>query len=252
LPPRDNAAQRFGGLAQVYDRHRPGYPEAAIDYVCEAAVLKPKSLVADIGVGTGISARPFLERGCRVYGVEPNPDMLEVSRERLGSFAAYTPQTGDSSDTGLSDASVDLIVAAQAFHWFDKPKARAEFDRVLKPGGRIALLFNNRDVDSTPFLRAYEALLLEHSVDYAQVNHAQLPEEAFKSFFREYTYRWFPNVQPLDYDGLVGRVASCSYVPRAGEPGYDAMMDAVQRLYERHAHHGTVELRYRAEVYLDA
>jgi len=245
---RADSGARFGGLAEVYDRYRPRYPAAAIDWILGETGAAP--VVADIGAGTGISARPFLERGCRVNGVEPNADMRAASEQALAAFSEYTTQPGDASHTGLADASVDLIVAAQAFHWFDRAAARAEFARVLRTVGRVCLLFNNRDTESDAFSRDYEALLLAHSVDYSKVNHANLPPEVFDSFFDSYELAHFPNEQVLDFDGLLGRVRSCSYVPREGESGYDALLEALRALFDAQQVGGRVVMRYDTEVYL--
>jgi SAM-dependent methyltransferase len=244
---RADSGARFGGLAEDYDRYRPRYPAAAIDWILSETDVTP--VVADIGAGTGISARPFLERGCRVIGVEPNADMRAASEQALRAFPEYVTQPGDASHTGLADASVDLIVAAQAFHWFDRAAARAEFARVLRPGGRVCLLFNNRDTASDAFSRDYEALLLAHSVDYTQVNHANLPPEVFDLFFDSYVLEHFPNEQVLDFEGLLGRVRSCSYVPREGEGGYGALLEGLRRLFDTQQDSGHVVMRYDTEVY---
>lgn len=247
---RDNAAERFGGLAEAYDRYRPRYPAAAIDWICREAGVGEGAIVADIGAGTGISARPFLERGCTVLGIEPNADMRAASEAALAALPTYRALPGEAAQTGLGTASVDLVVAAQAFHWFDRAAARAEFARILRPGGRVCLLFNNRDTKSTAFSRDYESFLLEHSVDYTQVNHAELPPEVFHAFFDEYRLERFDNAQVLDINGLVGRVRSCSYIPREHEIGYDEMLSALRRLFDAYAEFGQIEMRYATEVYL--
>src|SRR5690606_11903763 len=151
--------RRFFDRVKDYVKYRPDYPSAAIDYIKEIAELSAGSPVADIGSGTGIFAKRLLETGASVFGVEPNAAMRSAAEEFLRSEPNFTSIDGTAESTTLRDSSVDLVTAAQAFHWFDPKPTRAEFARILKPSGRIVLIWNERLTDATPFLVEFERFL---------------------------------------------------------------------------------------------
>lgn len=252
-PPTDSPAdrsERFAGRVADYERGRPGYPEALFDALVELAALAPGDAVADVGAGTGISSAPLLRRGLRVFAVEPNAEMRAAAERRLGGTAGYRGGAGRAEATGLADASVDLVLAAQAFHWFEPRAARREFGRILRRGGKVALAWNARRAAGTPFVAAYEALLLRHGTDYREVGHRGLDAGRLAEFFGGgYATRRFDNAQTLDRDGLRARLLSSSYVPAAGQPGHDAMLRDLDALFERHAAAGAVEILYDVDLY---
>ena len=150
----------------------------------------------------------------------------------------------------LGAGSCDLVTAAQAFHWFDPARARAEFRRILRAGGRVVLVWNMRRTEATPFLRGYERLLREFGTDYRQVNCEQVSEERVADFFGgRVESRRFDNHQSLDFDGLRGRLLSMSYVPLAGQPGHEPMLAALARLFDEHNEGGRVRVEYDTKVY---
>ena len=144
---------RFSDRVADYVRTRPGYPTAVLDILGTETGLNPATVVADVGAGTGLSAELFLRNGNTVFGVEPNREMREAAESLLAGYANFHSVAGSAESTTLPDASVDLIVAGQAFHWFDVPRARAEFRRILRPDGVVVLMWNTRRLDTTPFLR---------------------------------------------------------------------------------------------------
>jgi SAM-dependent methyltransferase len=243
---------RFGDRVATYVRYRPGYPAAVLDVLREEGVLAPGHVVADLGSGTGISATLFLDAGHAVHAVEPNGAMRAAAETRLGDRPGFHSHDGTAERTGLPDASVDLAVAAQAFHWFDAAATAAECARIVRPGGARVLLWNSRLIDASAFARDYEALLVEHGTDYAAVNHQHnLDPAALTRVLGEgRVRRSVPNEQRLDRDGLRGRVLSASYAPNVGEPGHDAMMLALDTLFARHARGGAVLLPYETEVHI--
>jgi ubiquinone/menaquinone biosynthesis C-methylase UbiE len=216
------------------------------------AGLGPASVIADIGSGTGISAELFLREGCTVFGVEPNKEMREAAERLLAGFENFRSVDGTSEATTLGDRCVDMVVAAQAFHWFKLLPTRAEFTRILKPGGRVVLMWNKRKLDATPFLCAYEALLQKHGTDYAKVRHENVDAKARTAFFSSgaYVTHEFPNEQRFDYEGLAGRLLSSSYAPAEGQPGHEAMMHDLRDIFDRHHNNGTVSFQYDTQVYL--
>src|ERR1700741_5113245 len=167
--PASNATSRFSDRVENYIRYRPGYPPQVLETLRKECGMMPAHLVADIASGTGIWTRMLLENGNLVYGVEPNVDMREAGERLLTAFPKLRSVDGKAEATGLPDASVDFVTAAQAAHWFDRERACREFSRILRPSGWLVLLWNEREVDTTPFLSDYEQLLLPYGTDYEEV-----------------------------------------------------------------------------------
>jgi SAM-dependent methyltransferase len=249
-----DSTNRFSDRVENYVRYRPGYPRellaALIEVLAERAGLEAGNAVADLGSGTGISAALLLESGARVFAVEPNAAMREAAEARLGGEPRFRSVDGTAEVTGLPDASVDLVTAAQAFHWFDREPTRREMRRILR-GDRVALFWNSRKTDTTPFLRDYEALLRRFGTDYAEIDHTRVGSESLAPFFGgPFERRVFPNRQVFDLDGLRGRLLSSSYVPGPGRPGHDEMLAELRRLFDRHQEDGRVTFEYDTELYL--
>ncbi len=247
-----DSVSRFLGRAGFYDRHRPGYPGAVVDFLRERIGLTAGWQVADIGSGTGISSELFLRNGNPVVGVEPNQEMRHAADVRLAGYAAYRGSPATAEHTGLPAESVDLVVAATAFHWFDTPAAKREFRRILKPDGYVALMWNVRRKD-TPFGAGFERLLVAHSTDYVAryANESKDSLEAIGKLFAPLPFEEasFPNSQVLDWEAAVGRTVSASYMPLPGTPQHDAFVADLRRLFETCATGGCVRLDYETKVY---
>lgn len=245
-----DATERFSDRVADYVRYRPRYPAAALDVLRDAVGLTPSWTIADVGSGTGFSAEPFIAAGHVVYAVEPNPAMRSAAVALFGACPELHSVDGTAEDTTLRGASVDLVVAGQAFHWFDPPAARREFARILRGERWTALLWNTRQTDTTPFLRAYEDLIRTFGTDYGAVRHDHLDPDVLAAFFGgPYERRVLPNAQVLDFEALSGRLRSSSYVPAAGQAGHDEMLRALRTIFDAHATRGTVSLLYDLEVY---
>jgi SAM-dependent methyltransferase len=244
--PSMNPTGRFSNRADDYVRYRPDYPASAIDTVLDG-LGDPTSLVAaDVGAGTGISARQLADRGVRVIAIEPNAEM----RSAAVPHPRVEWRDGTAEATGLPSESVGLVACAQAFHWFRPREAIAEFRRVLRPGGRLALIWNvrdDRDAMTRGYIEAIHAVAGPHPAE-----RRELPAGVVDSAgsFTPPRLLTFEHAQRLDPAGLIGRAASASYVPK--ESGVLAQLE--RRLTQLHARHrgpdGLVRLRYLTDVYL--
>lgn len=240
-----DSTERFSDRVEDYVKYRPGYPVA----ILSTLELRPDHIVADIGSGTGISTELFLRAGCRVYAVEPNEAMRQKAEELLSHYPGFVPVAGTAETTGLPGESIDLIVAGQAFHWFDPVKTRQEFMRISRPGAIVALIWNERLME-TPFEREYEELILHYAGDYKTINHKNISNRQIGEFFypQEFALHRFGNGQDLDYAGLQGRLLSSSYIPKAGER-HAEMIRALGRLFEKYAVGGKVRVRYDTKMF---
>jgi SAM-dependent methyltransferase len=249
MPVKD-ATQRFSSRVENYVRFRPGYPPEVLELLKSECGLTPDSVIADIASGTGIFTRMLAENGNRVFGVEPNDEMRRAGERLLESYSAFTSIAGTAETTTLPDHNVNIVTAAQAAHWFDREKARREFIRILKPGGWLVLLWNERRTDSTPFLREYEHLLLAYGTDYREVRHERTTAE-IADFFSPWPFRSsrLEMRQEVDYLGLEGRLLSSSYTPTSDQANYDAMLRELRRIFDAHQDNGSVSLDYNTLVY---
>lgn len=242
-------ARRFSDRVEYYAQFRPSYPETLIAFLKQLG-LGRASLVADIGSGTGILSELILQCGSTVFGVEPNDEMRRAAETLLGGYENFRSVAGKAETTTLHDEAVDFVVAAQAFHWFDRPATKSEFRRILKPQGCAVLIWNTRKTESTPFLRAYEELLVRFGTDYTEVHHTSIDETVLKEFFDgNVEKRVFENSQSFDFEGLKGRLLSSSYIPMEGHPNYEPMLAELDRIFRRYRLHGSVTFLYDTEVY---
>jgi SAM-dependent methyltransferase len=250
--PARQGAERFTDRVADYERYRPGYPDALVQRLRDAGALPPRADVADVGSGTGISTALFLEAGCTVFAIEPNAAMRAACEARFGDRREFHSIDAIAEATTLADASVDLVAAGTAFHWFDRARVRIEFARIARPGGHVALFWNTRNLDS-PFMRELEAVLRARIAEYAAANpRERWNEKDLREFFGAgwIEHATLPNAQALDLDGLLGRVASSSYTPRDGDPARAALFDDLRALFERHAQSGRVAMLYDTHLTL--
>jgi SAM-dependent methyltransferase len=242
--------QRFSARVDDYVRYRPRYPDAVLDLFRGELGLTAGSVLADVGSGTGISAEPFLRAGNVVYCVEPNAEMRAAAERSLGHYPGFRSVNGSAEATTLSDRSVDFILCAQAFHWFDRARAKAEFSRIARPGAWVVLMWNDRRKGGTALLEGYEALLHRFGTDYRKVDHTNTTAADIAAFLgapaRTFT---LPNAQHLDFDALKGRVFSSSYTPLPGQAGYDELVAGVRELFDRTQAGGQVTIDYDTRVY---
>lgn len=245
-----NFTTRFSDKVENYIRYRPSYPQEVLDVLAQTFSLAPGSAIADIGAGTGIFTKLLLERDYQVWAVEPNEPMRQAATQLLSGYANFTSVAAPAEATTLATSSVALITVAQAFHWFNRAAVRPEFKRILQSGGGVALIWNERLTTGSPFLAAYEQLLIEYGTDYQEVNHTNIDETTIRDFFQtRVTQESFPNQQLFDYQGLEGRLLSSSYVPTRDQPNYQPMLVRLKEIFESYQQNGLVAFDYECKLY---
>ena len=246
-----DSTQRFSDRVENYVKYRPGYPSALIHTLLQEASLGANAVVADVGSGTGILTRLLLEEGLDVFGIEPNANMRGAAELMLSDHARFISVDAPAERTGLADNSIDLVTAAQAFHWFNNTATKAEFHRILKPEGKLALIWNKRKI-SQPFQQAYDAILRDYVPEYGAVNHMNLRETDIAEFFAEVQMKThhFDNNQQLTFAALLGRLKSSSYCPAENSRGYPSLVAELAALFEQFAFDGAIDFQYDTELYL--
>lgn len=230
--------------------HRPGYPKEIVALLEGECGLTRDSVVADIAAGTGLLSEIFLESGYAVLAVEPNDAMREVCRLLTEEFPKLSCPTGTAEATRLPDGSVNLITVAQAMHWFDLKRTRAEFVRVLVPGGYCAVIYNNRRMGGDAFHDGYEEILRTFGSDYEAVQQRHLGKSRLVDFFAPDAMKMkvFPNAQELSLEALAGRILSSSYMPQPGHIRYEPMRAAIEAHFDAEQKNGYVRLEYDCAV----
>ncbi len=248
--PASNATSRFSDRVENYMRYRPGYPPQVMQTLKAVCGIVPSHVVADIASGTGIWTRMLLQNGNPVFGIEPNAEMRGAGERLLSEFPKFTSVAGTAEATTLADQSVNFATAAQAAHWFDRERARREFVRILKPGGWLVLLWNERVTDSTKFLRDYEQLLLTYGTDYQDIRHEHTTDAVDEFFDPEpFQKRVFDLRQEFDYAGIEGRLLSSSYAPGPEHTQHAPMLKELRRIFDACAVDGRAAFDYKTRLY---
>lgn len=245
-----NSILRFSTRVNDYDLYRPGYPTELVDFLIDQKIIFSGCQVADIGSGTGISSEIFLNTGCQVYSAEPNPEMQQKAAVRLSKYPGFNPIMGTAENTGLADNSIDIIIAAQAFHWFNNKETSIEFKRILRPNGFVCLIWNDRDHYASEFMKAYEDLIKRFSIDYETVNHQNLSDKDFTRFFGGgFQKKSFLNTQSMDLQGFKGRITSCSYMPDSSHPSFESMNETMENIFTGLNKKNKVAIIYQTKLY---
>lgn len=242
--------ERFSDRVDDYVRYRPGYPPALIELLAKEHRLGPGCIVADVGSGTGILTRLLLDTGAHVHAIEPNAAMRTAAETSLAAYGGFASVDASAEATTLAPASVDLVIAAQAFHWFDAPRARLEFVRILRPSGAVALVWNQRL--ASPLNDDYERMLDRFAPEYGPVRETnRAAEPKLRAFFAptKPAFASFEHEQRFDEAGLLGRLMSSSFAPREGDPLHAPMMERLAEIFAAHARDGMVVLRYETVVW---
>jgi SAM-dependent methyltransferase len=242
--------ERFSDRADNYAKFRPGYPDPMLRFLRD--VVKLPAVVADIGSGTGILTTQLLDNGYELYAVEPNGPMRNEAERTLAGRPRFHSVRGAAEATTLPNGTVDLITCAQAFHWFDRVKAKMEFCRILKENGRVAIVWNERLENASEVNRKYDDILRRMAPEYLNVSRRKVSLGDIEAFFvpGEVQLCTFPNEQVLERCGFLGRLLSCSYVPNMGQPGHHEIVDAVGVLFDEYQVEGNVTFAYETRLYL--
>ncbi len=244
------ATERFSNRVQNYIKYRPSYPMEMIEYLVSALKGTEDKICADIGSGTGILSRLLLPHFHYVYGVEPNDEMRLAGKKFLLNNRNFRSVKGTAENTNLNAESVDLVAAAQAFHWFDQNKFKTECRRILRSDGFVALIWNNRLTD-TPFLVEYDSLLKQYATDYNEVNHQNITYTQLDRFYEGgFRKKSFPNHQRFDLSGMFGRLDSSSYAPQKGTDQYEILRAKLSSAFEKCSDKGAVKFNYETLLYI--
>jgi SAM-dependent methyltransferase len=242
--------KRFSNRVDNYVKYRPRYPSEIIPLLKTACGLTSKSVIADIGSGTGFLSELFLRHGNPVIGVEPNAEMRAAGEQLLSNYSNFTSIIGTAEATTLSDSSVDFVTAGQAFHWFDREATRREFARILKPDGWAVIVWNTFAVERSELVKGYDDVLLRYGTDYRDVRR-EIEDSDIASFFAPSGCKTarFDFQQTFDWEAFKGRLLSASYAPQAGEPNYEPMLDELRQVFEANQRDGKVVFDYDTEVF---
>jgi SAM-dependent methyltransferase len=245
-----DSISRFNNKVENYIKYRPGYPEEITDFLKKENVLNSKSVVADIGSGTGKLTELFLKNRNEVFGIEPNDEMRLAAEKLFEKYNNFRSVNGKTKNTKLYDNSIDVITAGQSFHWFNNDMTRKEFKRILKPGGCVVLIWNNRSENVSEFMKDFSQLLNNLETDYQEVKHENLNDNDFKRFFgtSNYQIKSYDNSQLINYNSLEGGILSRSYVPTEGR-AYSNMIRELKEIFEKHNIDGKIKIEYKTNIY---
>lgn len=246
----EDFTKRFTGRAFFYSASRPSYPHRILDVLRAEINFDETCIVADIGSGTGLLSRLFLENRNSVLAVEPNDEMRAFAEKSLGKFPKFFSMKGTAEHTGIESGSVDLVAVGQALHWFDCEASSREFARILKTNGQVCIVYNDRNNEGS-FLKDYDQIVRKYARNRASV--PSIDDAYLSKFFNNGKYSKFslPNEQILDLDGLLGRMTSASYMPSpSDEDQFASLREDTDQLFKRYEKQGKVRMLYDTTILL--
>jgi len=237
---------KFTGLGKTYAKFRPNYPQSFIDYLYSGVGINKESIIADIGSGTGILTKQLLEQGNKVFAVEPNKDMRIIAEADLSIYENFTSVNATAENTTLESSSVDFITVAQAFHWFDESRFKKECNRIIKPNGKVTLVWNSRDTDAD-VVKESDAILKKYCPNFKGFSGGMRGTEDenthYKNFFNgEYITKTFQNDITFDLDGFIGRNRSASYALKEDEKNFTEYIEELSECFYKHVINGIMTM----------
>jgi SAM-dependent methyltransferase len=237
-------SERFTGRVADYEKYRTRYPVEAVDLLRRHCGLRPTSMVADVGAGTGMLAELFLGNGNRVIAVEPNAEMRAACERLKQRYSGLMVVDAVAEATTIKDGAVDFVAAGRAWHWFDRERALVEFRRILKPAGWVVLVTNRRNKDDSAAARAYEEILLEFGTDYRKLQSGYRVYDDMAPLFAEgrVVKETLQGKQMLTLTEFLGQTQSLSVAPMAGDPKFPGMQAALREYFEKYQRDGLLQM----------
>lgn len=245
-----NTVDRFNDTVGLYLKYRPSYPSDILTELVTTKAFSSRSIIADIGSGTGFLTKLFLDHGNTVFGVEPNLGMKAAAEQYLAQYPTFHSIEATAENTKLAENSIDWITVGTAFHWFHVNKTKTEFTRILKSPGYVLLVWNVRDI-SQPLIRDYENLLLKYCNEYAKSQAETFNQSAVAEFFLPFEMKTadFPNQQNFNWDALKGRLLSTSYCLKEANPNFSNMLNSLKDIYDKYQKNNIVAFHYVTKLY---
>ncbi|HVN97271.1 MAG TPA: class I SAM-dependent methyltransferase [Syntrophorhabdaceae bacterium] len=246
-----DSKERFSDRVDAYRKYRPRYPDEIADTLKSKCNLNARTVVADIGSGTGIFSELLVDHCDRVYAVEPNQNMRQAAQENLSKYTNFISIDGSAESTNLAAKSVDIVCAAQSFHWFDEEKTQQEFSRILRGEKWVILIWNDRIAHGDDFNAAYNDLLRQFFSQERKANRKMINEEVIGKFYGSSgcEISTMYNYQELDLDGLKGRFLSSSYTPKESSRYHASALNKLKDIFHEYQQDGHVVIKYNTKVY---
>lgn len=247
---KQDSQERFSKQVDNYVKYRPHYPTEILNYLQNKYAIHPDMAVADIGSGTGISSKLFLDKGYQVFGIEPNENMRLASTKYLSNYEKFTAINGSAAKTTMQSNCVDIILAGQAFHWFNNEATKIEFERISKEKRLIVFLWNERNTKSD-FEKEYDHFIERYALDYIAIKDRNIEPQNIELFLAPNPCELitFDNSQTLDFEGLKGRLLSSSFIPQQEHIIYEEMIEKLYHLFSKYKENNTITINYLSKVY---
>ncbi len=243
---------RFDGKSNTYAKYRPSYPKESLNSIFNELGIDSTSVIADIGSGTGIFTKLLLEKGNSVYAVEPNNDMRAKAESDLCKYENFYSVNGSAEATTLADDSVDCITVAQAFHWFNVEEFKAECKRILKPSGKVVLVWNSRDEEHiiNKENEKINKTFCESFTGFSGGISGPMKSKNISAFFSgDYQMKSFENFIRFDKDGFIGRNLSSSYAPKENDENYEEYVKALEDMFDKYSENGAMNCPHYTKYY---
>lgn len=244
-----NYINRFSGKSEIYSKARPKYAEGLFQHLKDMPEINQQSIFADIGSGTGIFTRQLLDCGYKVYAVEPNDDMRKKAEEELFQNKNFVSVNGSADSTGLNENSVDFITAAQSFHWFEPELFKKECRRILKPDGKVIIVYNFRN-ENAACNKALAQLQHKYNSDFRGFSSGMNEEKCIAFFGGNCSIYRTDNTQYYDAQGYIDRIMSSSYSPNKGSEVFNEYLKEVIEIFNKFSYEDQIAIPTDTVAYI--